>query len=240
MHALTAAGLVLWGVAQTALAQDVPLRVPSLAAGYAQMINVTLSEDLSAADYRLDESEGISDPRLQVARAPWRFAAMHSAWGRVDWELQAGYLQISAGFPLSIEGLGEGRIDTDWTAYGLTLGVIGELPLSPTLSLEPSLRAGVARLENQAHYTGVAELLRPYVQGTILDWDTYSWIVSPSLALTSRRSWGSADTLLKGHVAHSWVVSFGESDPAVAFREGANAVSLRGELERPLGWSLAE
>ena len=230
------AGLLSLGSA--AAAQEAAIKAPNLGAGYAQFINISLSEDMSAANYQLDASAGVSDPRLRIARLPWRFAS--TGWGpvKVDGELLFGYLDLKVGFPISVPAVGEGKIDAEWMSYGLTLGAIFRIPLTETLSLEPAVRLGVARLHNDAQYSGAAELFRPYTDGVLFNWTMNASVTSPSLALTSRRTWGRTETLLTGHVAHSRVVSFDESNESLAFRKGANTVSLKGELESPSDWSV--
>ena len=221
-----------------AFAQDASIPLPNLGAGYAQMINVTLSDDLTTAGYRLDASEGYSPPELRVTRVPWRFASTEAGTGTIDWELLTGYLDMSTAFTVAVPGLGDGRIDMDWVGYGLTLGARYRWPISDTLSVEPLLRFGIEHLENDATYSGSAELLAPYVDGSLLNWQTEAWILTPGLALTSQHHWGKTYTHLSAHVVHSLVGSFNESDDAVSFREGVNNFSLKGELERASPWTI--
>ena len=126
----------------------------------------------------------------------------------VDWELQIGYLALAAEFPVAVPGVGEGAVDADWTAYGLTLGALPRFPVTKTLNVEPSLRLGVAHVNNDAVYSGVGELLRPFTDGVLLNWDTRAWIASLGLALISSQTRGKTDTRFTVHVVHSQIASF--------------------------------
>jgi len=229
----------LWLVAPAALAQEGAARPESLGAGYAQLLNLTLSDDLSSAHYEIDAGEGIDDPLLRITRLPWRIASRKLARGELDWLLELGYLGLDAGFDVSLPGFGGGRIDSRWRAYGATTGVRLRLPLADSLSLEPTLWLGIARLDNDAHYSGIATALRPAVAGTLFDWSTDAAVASADLGLVSRKGWGDLDGWLAARATHSVVDSFGESSAAVRFRENGNTLSLRAELEGPTGCTLA-
>jgi hypothetical protein len=235
-----APGILLLLLAAPAGAQESAVRVPEFGGVYAQFVGIALSEDLSAARYRLDPGEGFAPPRLDVTRAPWRFASTAWAGARVDWELQAGYMKLTDEFTFDVAGLGTGHLNTNWSAGGLTLGALPRWPVSAHVGLGPVLRVGVAHLRNEAIYDDITRLLQPLVDGQLLNWSSQAWVASGGLGFESAAPWQGFTARSRGQVVRTWVASFRASAPAGEFRDGSNTLSLRGELERATPWSIAE
>jgi len=146
-----------------------------------------------------------------------------------------------------VNGGAAGGISSEWSAYSLTGGVLARLRLGNGFTLAPALDAGVARLDNEAGYAGVATILQPSLDGVLFNWRSNAWLVTPSAELAWTRQEGARRTGIRGHVAWSWISSFDESDPVLEFRETAGAYAIRAEhaaptgmkvLQRPMDWVL--
>ncbi len=230
------AGLSLFAVG--VFAQQEPERSRHIGAGYAQLINITLSEDLSAARYVIEGEEGIADAPLQIVRLPWRFASTSLGKGSLDWRLEAGYLRLETEFEFDLASLGSAGIESRWKAYGASVGARYRYPITGALSLEPTLWLGAARLENDAVYNGFFQATRQVLDGVLFNWETWASIVTADLGLVWQGTWGSVGTELGGRATYSHMDSFGESSEAVSFREAGNTLSLRAGFEGATGGAL--
>lgn len=212
-----------------------------LGTGYAQIINLSASPDLSAANYTVRGAA--SDVSLDVFRVPYQahwFALAPDA--DVYWRASAGYLRMKQFLPTSDAG-----VDAKWNAASATAGMLATLSLGRGFTLEPALDLGIARLESKADYLGAAAALRPSLDRLLFNWQTDAWFVTPSIGVGWRQS-GEGHTLaLRAHVARSWIKSFDATDRIQEFSEAANIYSVRGEyslpsgvrvFERPLDWLL--
>lgn len=72
--------------------------------------------------------------------------------------------------------------DARWSTYGMGLGLLYEYHLSTHLSLTPSLRVGLATMENHATYNGPqTSQLRVLFDGILLNWNTNASVISVAL-----------------------------------------------------------
>jgi len=212
-----------------------------LGAGYAQIINLSATPDLGAANYTVRGTGTGPDLSLDLFRVPYQshWAAL-SPDTDVYWRLSAGYLRMKQFLPALDAG-----VDSRWTAASATGGVLAKMRLGYGVTLEPALDLGLARLENKAGYQGAAGALRPALDGLLFNWQTDAWIATPSLAIAWVQATEGQTLSLRAHVARSWIKSFDATDRVQEFSEAANIYSLRAEyarasglrvFERPLDW----
>jgi hypothetical protein len=208
-----------------------------LGAGYAQMINLSATPDLSAASYRIHSID--PSAKLDVLRLPYEakwFALSPDA--DLDWRVAAGWLQFKQEFPYATPSATDGNIGSRWTAYSAGAGLGAKYRLGNGLTLEPAIDFGLARLDNRASYNGEATALQPFLDGLLFNWNASAWLVTPSVALGWTAPLASGIATVRGHVARSWIGSFGETDPVQHFNEAANIYSLRAEYLQPTAWKL--
>jgi len=233
-------------VAAGAAAQTVRDRIAGsgLGAGYAQMLDVASTQDLSAARY---DVEGDDSPlAIDIWRIPYESRPVAlSPESDLHWRVAAGYATLKSELPLSLPPLGEGRIDSTWSAYSLTVGVLARVRLGNGFALVPALDVGVARLDNRAGYSGVAASLQPLLDGLLFNWSTYASIATPSIGLDWRSDGPRRRISVNSRVAWSRISSFDESDAVLRFDESVASYSVRMDyaaptntriFRRPLDW----
>lgn len=209
-----------------------------LGKGYAQIINLASTPDISASRYVVDQDEG--NFTLEVAQVPYEAKLLSLTPDTdINWRLAGGYLQLAQDVLLDDLPASGQNIDSKWSAYSVTGGLVARINLGNGFTLLPALDFGVAQLDNKAQYGAAASALRPQLDGLLLNWQTKAWLITPSVGV----QWQGADTVhrtrIGGHVARSWINSFDESDPQLRFRETANVYSVHAEYAAPLGMQLA-
>ena len=205
-----------------------------LGTGYAQMVNLSATPDLSAASYRID-ADG-PDAKLDLLRLPYesRWLAL-APEADLYWKLAAGYLRLRETFSYGPQAGAGGSIASRWSAYSVSGGLVAKVRLGSGVTLEPALDVAVARLDNRASYSGEASALPPLLDGLVFNWNTNAWLATPSLGLAWRTGDADGRASVRGHVARSWIGSFGETDPVQHFNEAANIYSVRAEYAAPTG-----
>lgn len=202
-----------------------------LGAGYAQMINLSAMPDLSAASYRIDSTG--PDAKLDVLHLPLRSPlARPSPQTEVFWKFSGGWMRYSQDFDTGSAG----AIGSRWTAFSGGAGLGALHRVSDSLLLEPSVDVGLAQLRNRASYPAGAAALAPILDGILFNWRANAWLATPGVAAEWRTPVADGRLHLRGHVATSWIRSFGESDGAQRIREHAGTYSLRAELLQPTNW----
>lgn len=205
----------------------------NLGAGYAQMLNLAATPDIGAAHFEIDH--GGDRPTIDIFRLPYqsRWLAL-SQDSDLYWRVSGDYLQQKEDLDV-----GGGSIASKWSAYSLTGGLLAKIRLGNGFTLAPALDLGVARLDNRADYDGTANLLKPFFDELLFNWRTNAWLVTPSVQLGWNRIDEARRISISGHVARSWISSFGESDRVLEFNETANIYSLRAEHAAPTDMQLA-
>jgi hypothetical protein len=226
-------------------AQTVPDQVRAqvasarLGAGYAQMINLSATPDLSAASYRIDAIDPSAD--LDVLRLPYQAKWLPlSAEADLYWKLEAGWLQFKQDFPWSPTPDAAGTLGSKWTAYSVGAGVLAKVRLGSGISIEPAVDVALARLQNRTSYSGSATVLQPVLDGLLFNWNADAWLVTPGVALEWTDAVGEGRARARGHVARSRIASFDETDPVQRFREATNIYSVRVEYVHPTEWKAFE
>ena len=223
-------------------AQTVPDQVRAqvasarLGAGYAQMINLSATPDLSAASYRIDGADPSAD--LDVLRLPYqaKWLALSDA-ADLYWKAEAGWLQFKQDFLLNPTAGAAGTFGSKWTAYSVGAGMLAKVRLASGFSIEPAVDVALARLQNRTSYGGSATFLQPVLDGLLFNWDADAWLVTPGIALEWTAAAEEGRTRVRGHVARSWIASFDETDPVQRIREATNIYSVRGEYLHPTDWT---
>lgn len=212
--------------------------------GYAQLLNLTSTPDISTAHYKVRTEP--NELAIQVGRLTheerWRGLSEN-----VDlfWRGGGGYSRMRTRFPTGLPSTGPGDIDSIWWAVSLTAGLLGKIRLGEEFTLLPAFDVGVARLENHAKYSGSAVNLQPFLDGRLFGWGTEATLLTPNIGLEWLRKHDDRITTVRLHAAWSRIATFGEADPALKFRESGGVASIRGEhvapttlrlAERPLRW----
>lgn len=236
----TSCAMALAACACSAGAQSIDdtVRAANLGTGYAQMLNLATTPALSAASYDV----GHGDPRtsIDVTRLPWQGKLATLAPGvDVSWRVAASYLRIKDSLHFELASLPAG-VDTRWTAYGASAGLVASIALAPGWSVEPGLDVAVTRLENSASYSGAAEPLRPVLDNRLFNWTTDAWLATPGVALQWQEASPERRMRVRGSLAWSWISSFSESSDVLAFREQAGVYAVRGEYAAPTGLSFMQ
>jgi len=210
-----------------------------LGAGYAQMINLSVTPDLSAASYRIDAID--PSAHLDVLRLPYQakwFPLSDAA--DLYWSVEAGWLQFKQDFPWNPAPDAAGTFGSKWTAYSVGAGILAKVRLGSGFSIEPAVDVALARLQNRTGYSGSAAILQPVLDGLLFNWNADAWLVTPGVALEWTGAVGEGSALVRGHVARSWIASFDETDPVQRFREATNIYSVRAEYVQPTAWMAFE
>ena len=226
-------------------AQTVPDQVRAqvasarLGTGYAQMINLSATSDLSAASYRIDAIDPSAN--LDVLRLPYQAKWLPLADGAdLYWNVEGGWLQYEQDFPWNPAPGTAGTFGSKWTAYSLGAGVLAKVRLGSGFSVEPAVDVALARLQNRTTYGGSAAVLQPVLDGLLFNWNADAWLVTPGVALEWTDSVVDGTARVRGHVARSWIASFDETDPVQRFREATNIYSVRADYVHPTEWKAFE
>jgi len=237
--ALTGAVWIMLAAPATAQQQQVRDLVVGarLGAGYAGLLNLAATPDISAASYHVTDPNLATD--IDVLRVPYedRLATL-STKADLYWRVVGSYLTSSQDFPMSIPPFAPGSIDSKWTAYSLTGGLFAKIDLGSGFTLAPGLDLSVARLENSADYMGGATLLQPFLDNLLFNWHTNAYLVTPNLGLTWKLVEADRRVSVGAHVSWSWISSFEASDPAIGFNETMGVYSIRADYAAPTGMTV--
>jgi len=235
---LALTGAVWITLAESAAAQQQQVRDAvvgaRLGAGYAGLLNLAATPDISAATYHVTNPELATD--IDVLRVPYehRLATLSSK-ADLYWKVAGAYLTSKQDLPMSIPPFAPGSIDSKWTAYSLTGGLSAKIALGSGFTLVPGLDLSVARLENSADYMGGATLLQPFLDNLLFNWHTNAYLVTPNLGLVWNLVEADRRINVGAHVSWSWISSFDASDSALKFNETMGVYSIRADYAAPTG-----
>ena len=214
-------------------------------ASYASMINFAVNPDISTATFFLEESVGVNDLTLWVFRVPLRhvFKLANHAWRPVV-QANFAYQTFSVDFDLSDlapDFPDEESIDATWRTYGGSLTVGVEIPLGEHLVLLPAMDAGIARLENDADYRGIAAntILKPAFDDLVFNWNAEAWLVGVSLGFDYRRPIHRVELSVHGSLTHNYVETFHSSSGLIDFDARVTTLVINAETVIPTGISIA-
>jgi hypothetical protein len=210
----------------------------SIGAGYSRVLSLTATPDISSA--HLDVSDGDVPQSLTVTRIPYEGNLLEfSDRNSIGWRVSGGYFREKDEFPIDTPGGAAGSVASEWSAYSATGGLFLKSKLGYGFTFEPGLDLSVARLLNDASYSGAATGLKPLLDGLLFNWHENAWLVTPNAALEWSTSLAPSKTLtVRGHIAWSWVSSFDKSDPLLRFRETAGSWSVQSTYSAPTGVQL--
>lgn len=209
-----------------------------LGAVYSQILNLTATPDISSA--HLNVTDGGDSQSLFVTRVPLEGNLFSlSDRNTVNWRISGGYFRQKDTVATNVPGGAPGSIDSKWSAYSATGGLFLSSKLGYGFTFEPGIDFSLARLLNDASYAGTATSLQPLTDGPLFNWHENAWLITPNAALAWTTNITPAQTLsVRGHIAWSWVSSFGESDPILRFRETAGSWSIEADYAGPTGAQL--
>lgn len=212
-----------------------------LGSGYAGLLNLAATPDISAATYKVTGNDAPFS--IDVLRVPYE-SRLLTLSSDVDlyWKVAGGYLSADQNLVTQDRA---GSISSDWSAYSLTGGLLAKIGLGSGFTLVPGLDLSLARLKNDADYAGAATALQPFLDGLLFNWHSDAYLVTPNVALEWRIAEEERRISVVGHVAWSWISTFDASDSVLKFNETAGAYSIRADyaaptgmkvLQRPLDW----
>ena len=209
-----------------------------LGVGYAQLINLAATPDISASHYRVDGT-GVGF-KIDVARLPYETSAVAlSPDITLAGTFAAGYLRLNQDLPLLPAAGDAGNANSTWAAASFTGGAVVRIQLGQGFVLAPGFNIGVARLSNHTDYGAAVTGFQPLLDGVLFNWHTNAVLMTPGLGLDWSSSGPGARLNVGGHVARSWISSFDASDPLIDFNQTANVYSLRAERVAPTAWHIA-
>lgn len=212
-----------------------------LSAGYAQLLGLAATPDISSANYKIP---GEGNQTYDVLRIPYE-----SRWltlsdnSELFWRVSAGYLDYDATIPVDAD-LGS-KLKYDSTAFSGSFGVFSRTNLGHGFTLEPGLDVGLARLINRSDFVNISPELIHVLNGQLVNWHTNATLVTPNIGISWESNTDQRSIRVSGHVSYSWISSFDESKDFASFKENSGAYSLRAEwlqptslqlFSRPLSW----
>jgi len=202
-----------------------------LGVDYAFMFLMTLSPDFAAANYTI-QNKGGPDVDIAIGRLPYHIDLVQKADYRMQLEVAAAYQRTEEIIP-TFPDPGE-NIDARWNTYGAGVGLLYEYNVSNHLRFTPSMRAGIAKMENRASYNGAqTNLIKDLYEGTLFNWKTNASVYNLGLGLSYDWTLLDRASSVKADVYHVIVDSFNESDSAVTFIEHANMLALKADMIFP-------
>jgi hypothetical protein len=209
-----------------------------LGSGYAGLLNLAATPDISAANYRVSDDVG-TPFKIDILRVPYEsrlFTLSRNA--ELSWRVAGAFLTAKEDFVDSL--FGTGSISSKWSSYDLTGGLLAKIQVGSGFTLVPGLDFSVARLDNEAEYSGGTTALQPLLDGLLFNWHTDAYLVTPNIGLEWKFARPERRVSIVGHVAWSWISSFDASDPALKFNETVGVYSIRADYAAPTRMSVFE
>lgn len=206
---------------------------------FASLMNVTLSEEISGASFRIDNRTPTSDAtRFQTFKLPWSDELELGA-GQGTLHLGAVIGALLAQDALGVDTmLGRATVDLDWTALGGQVEVGWSRPLGRGWILRPGLALGLAHIENEASYNEAGRiLLAPELDEVLVNWEAWAALGSTTLTLEHPRD---PERLSSGFVGRYSLTSsrtFGATREEQEGSSSSQFLGARGELGGPTGWT---
>jgi hypothetical protein len=238
MKARLPVALLLLCINQTAFSDNQD-GARDLGVDYAFMSLITLSPDFAAANYTITNDAGL-DVDISIYRLPYHIDLVSDGRSKLKLELAAAYQNTQEIIPTFPSIPGE-YVDATWETYGFGLGLLYENRISEQWLFLPSVRLGVARMNNKADYNGLlTNAIKDQFEGTFFNWDTNSAVLN--LGLGIKYDWTLLDrsSSITANIYHVIVDSFDESNQAFKFTEKANLLSVKADLIEPSEFYIAD
>ena len=205
---------------------------------YAFLFLMTLSPDFAAANYTFKNPDS-TEVDTNIYRLPYHFDLFKKPDSRLQLELAVAYQHTTEVVTEDI--LAGNRVDSQWNTYGIGTGLLYEYQLSESLRFTPSLRIGLAKMNNDATYSGpLADMIRDTYDGILFNWQTNAAILNLGLGLSYNWKLLDRQSSITANVYHVIVNSFNESNAAVSFSESANMLSVQADMIFPTELALSE
>ncbi|MGE0143086.1 MAG: hypothetical protein AB7I19_05260 [Planctomycetota bacterium] len=242
--------LVLSGVADAQSLEEIRDRLgAAVSSSRYTLLPITLIElaeesELSGTSIEVDDSPDISLSSLSL---PWRADFTPFRDGpSFQFLAVAGMASARLDFPDVWEGLlpgAETRVETRYRAFGADVGLGPRFELFGSgFAVETLAHLGLAHVSNDADYSGpgaaVTELL---LDDIVFGWSGLVVTWGGSLALRSRRlELGSLEARLVARFDRRYSQTAQGDSPAMDGVGRADWISVRGDLEGELPWSIGE
>ncbi|WP_455217531.1 hypothetical protein [Kaarinaea lacus] len=204
-----------------------------LGVDYAFMTMMTLSPDFAAANYTVSNPDG-TDVLITIGRLPYNYEIFKNNSSNLKLEMAVARQKTTETiktFPLPNE-----KIDAEWNTTGIGAGLLYQHTITDYLEFTPSLRYGLARMENNASYHGpLTQLIKDYFEGTLLNWKTNASMINLGLGLNYHWQILDRHSNIRMNYYHHLVESYNESNAAVQFRETADMLTTTADMIFPTG-----
>ena len=210
-----------------------------LGVDYAFLTLMTLSPDFAAAFYTITNEGGL-DVDINIYRLPYHIDLTADARSSLKLELAAAYQTTQEVIPIFPTVPGE-YVDSTWETYGFGIGLLYDRRLSRQWHFLPSVRLGVAHMENKADYSGLlTNAVSDEFEGTLFNWNSTNAILNLGLGLKYNWTFLDRSSSITATAYHVIVDSFNESNEAIKFTEKANLLSVKADLIQPTEVYIAE
>jgi len=211
------------------------LEAADLGSAYAAMVGATTAPEISAATYRIRDSNA-SEPAMRLYKLP------------LEWPLgtaaadSSSYLQTSLGlmeFGATERVLGE-RILARWTAWGGAVGLGTRYGRGP-LRWIGQFSVGAVHIESRAKYQGPIGrvVLKPLLENLLFDWRADASKLGLTLGVDWQQQAAPWTVLLRGRLETARIKTFSASSEFVEFEATGSVLTLRGDASRPLAFRVA-
>lgn len=204
----------------------------------AGMINATMSPDVSAAFYRINQ--GARDLLLSTSRIPLekQFVLPGREWRPVA-RLTLGYLSGEnqpQGTLVIDDRSGPLAVDVDWRGFSGFFEAGAVVPLGRGFRLEPFLGVGLAHLKNDATYgNDISREASTMLDGLLFNWDVTTMMAGAALGAAWKGALDPVTVELAGRVSYDYMDAIDATDSVQEFDDWVTTIDLRCTLAGPLG-----
>ncbi len=199
-------------------------------ADYAFLYLMTLSPDIAAANYVVS-SDTDEDVDISILRVPFHVDLMQDTDSRLQLEIALALQQTE--HIISTFSSSDEFIDSRWQTYGGGLGLLYEHNINQRLKFTPSVRLGLARMENEADFNGVLTNKVKDFFDEDLNWKTNASVFMLGLGLSYNWKLLDRASSVKADVYHAVVDTFEKTDSAIDFTEHANMLAVKADMVFP-------
>ena len=209
----------------------------NLGVDYAYLFLMTLSPDFAAANYTFENQDGTS-VGVEIYRLPYHIDLNTTELSRLQLEISMAYQKATEFIP--VPGFPDSNVDAEWTTYGAGIGLLYDHAITESVRFIPSLRFGLARMQNESTYNGSqADLIRDAFEGILFNWRTDASVLNIGLGLSYNWKLIDRESSIKANVYHVNVDSFNESNAANKFSESANLLAVNADMIVPTNFHIS-
>lgn len=211
------------------------VRNSPIGAGYAQLLNVFTGPDISASSFDADDVD------YDIFKLPLQ---MELPLAKDGWQLvlrtTLSHARAEGEVPLFPPFQ---PVDSEWKADSGQVGAGLLIPLNGSWEAFAGAEFGISRLENEGKYRGILDqiILPEIADGISFNWDTNARISSLTGGLGYKRELAQKYSLdITGRYTFSHIASYSESSELPSFSEDVGTLSLKADLDHPIGISIAD